>query len=267
MKKTLLLLLVACPVLALAEMSDSNGRVAVIGTGMMGGAMGTTLAKQGYSVTYGSRNPQRHDVQELVSRTAGAARAVLPEQAVADSDMVVLAVPWPAMETVAKSLGDLGGKLVLDVSNPMGPGEDGYQRRLVETSSAELIQEWNPGARVVKAFNAVGYFVIENPAAANGPVSVPVASDHHAEKCLVMEIVRNAGLDAVDAGPLRHAHMLEGMAILYMTPFSHRELDNGYEFYFRRNSFWQPWSEAMSDEERTAWNKAEPPAPGYRPCN
>lgn len=264
----LIALLGACVLIASTAYADrSKGNAAVIGTGMMGGAMGTQLAEQGYSVTYGSRSPDREDVRALVAGTAGKARAALPADAVVDADIVVLAVPWPAMETVAQNLGDLSGKLLLDVSNPMGPADDGYQEMLVETSSAELIQGWNPGARVVKAFNSVGYFVIENSAAAGGPVTVPVASDHHDEKCTVIGIARAMGLDAVDIGPLRHARFLEGLAILYMTPFSHRELDVGYEFYFQRNGFWQPWSEALSAEERAAWDESEPPAPGYRPCD
>jgi predicted dinucleotide-binding enzyme len=64
------------------------------------------------------------------------------------ADIVLLAVPWPPMEQVAQNLGDLSGKIVIDISDPTQQAPDGYLEIMVETSSAEMIQRWNPGAAV-----------------------------------------------------------------------------------------------------------------------
>ena len=70
---------------------------------------------------------------------------------------------------------------------------------LVETSSAEMIQSWNPGARVVKAFATLGSYVVDNPAVVGGPVTVPIASDDREAKEQVARIIAAMGLDPVDA--------------------------------------------------------------------
>ncbi len=110
-------------------------------------------------------------------------------------EIVVLAVPWPAMETVAQNLGSL----------------DGYFVSMVETSSAEMIQQWNPGAWVVKAFATLGSYVVDDPGVVGGPVSVPIASDDREAKEKVASIILAMGLDPLDAGPLRLAREIEAL--------------------------------------------------------
>jgi predicted dinucleotide-binding enzyme len=123
--------------------------IAIIGTGDLGGSFGSRFSDLGYGVIYGSRNPESVRVQDLVARTGNGATAATQKDAAQHGDIVLLAIPWPAMETVAQSLGDLSGKIVIDVSAPWTQAEDGYPDVLVETSSAEMIQDWNPQAKVV----------------------------------------------------------------------------------------------------------------------
>ncbi|MCY3731509.1 MAG: NAD(P)-binding domain-containing protein, partial [Rhodospirillaceae bacterium] len=125
--------------------------IAVIGTGNVGGALGPAFAAQGHDVVYGSREPGRADVQALVARTPGNAGAAPPAEAVVGADIVVLAVPGAAAEDAVLSLGDLSGKIIIDPTNRVAPGEDGYFDHVAETSNGQLVQSLAPDARVVKA--------------------------------------------------------------------------------------------------------------------
>ncbi len=207
--------------------------VAVIGTGDMGDTLGPRFSGLGYRVIYGSRDPQGEKMKALVARTGSAASAAIPAEAAAQADIVVLAVPWPAMETVAQNLGDLGGKIVIDISMPFKQGEDGYPEPLLQTSSAEMIQRWNPNARVVKTFATMGSGIIDAPQSAGGTVTLPIASNDRAAKEKVARIVAAMGLDPVDFGPLRMARELETLQMISMVPLVQNRTRN-WEFYFRR---------------------------------
>jgi predicted dinucleotide-binding enzyme len=207
--------------------------VAVIGTGDMGDTLGPRFAGLGYRVIYGSRDPQSDKVQGLVARTGHAASAAMPAAAAAKADIVVLAVPWPAMETVAQKLGNLDGKIVIDISMPFKQGEDGYPEPLLQTSSAQMIQKWNPGARVVKTFATMGSGIIDEPRSAGGTISLPIASNDKAAKEKVAGIVKAMGLDPVDFGPLRMAREIEALQQIYMIPLVQNRPWN-WEFHFLR---------------------------------
>ncbi|HEU4517541.1 MAG TPA: NAD(P)-binding domain-containing protein [Steroidobacteraceae bacterium] len=207
--------------------------VAVIGTGDMGDTLGPRFAELGYRVIYGSRDPQSEKVRTLVTRTGHGASAATQVEAAAKADIVILAVPWPAMETVAQKLGDLGGKIVIDISMPFRQGKDGYPEPLLQSSSAEMIKTWNPGARVVKTFATMGSGIIDEPQSAGGTISLPIASDDKAAKEKVAAIVSAMGLDPVDFGPLRMAREIEALQQIYMIPLVQNRTWN-WEFQFRR---------------------------------
>ena len=159
--------------------ADEPVTVAVIGTGDMGDSLGPKLSEAGYRIIYGSRDPSRTELHELVNQTGNQAKATTQKEAAQEATIVLLAIPWPAMEQVAQNLGNLDGKIVIDISTPYRQAADGYMESMVETSSAEMIQQWNPGARMAAEL----------------------------------------GLDPVDAGPLRLARAIEAQALLYITPY------------------------------------------------
>lgn len=229
-----------------ADDADAMPTVGIIGTGDMGDSLGPRFAELGYTVVFGSRNPTGEKAQRVVKLTGGSARATTQKEAAQAADIVVTVVPWPAMETVAQNLGSLDGKIVIDPSMPSDAGDDGYYVPLVETSSAEMIQAWNPGAKVVKAFATLGSYVIDNPEVVGGPVSVPIASDDRAAKEKVGRIIKAMGLDPVDAGPLRMSREIEALQRLYMVPLLQRRTA-AWEPYFRRSYFWEcVWEDGMT---------------------
>lgn len=241
--------------------------IAVIGTGDLGDSLGARLAELGYTVVYGSRNPDSEKAKVVIARTGHGAIAVSQKEAARRGDIVFLPIGWPAMETAAQSLGNLDGKIVVDPSLPWTQGEDGYPKVSVDTSGAELIQQWNPGAKVVKAFGTMGSMIIDSPNAAGGPVTIPVASDHRDAKERVARLIDEMGLDPVDFGPLRMARSIEAMGIIYMIPLLQGRTEE-WEFFFRRNADWvckwqDDWSPPVFDADDLAEmpEKQEPPVP------
>lgn len=190
--------------------------IAVIGTGMVSGALGPRFADIGHDVVYGSRNPARDDVKKLVARTGHGAVAKTPAEAAATADIVVLAVPGEVVAAVTEGLGDLTGKIIIDPTNALTRGEDGLFEMGVATSNAELIQGVAPGAYVVKAFNTLNWRQMVDPESAGGPISIPLVGDNAEAKAAVATLVEALGLEPIDVGPLRHAHIVEGMLVLYL---------------------------------------------------
>jgi hypothetical protein len=235
---------------------DTSRTVAVIGTGDMGDSLGPRLAKLGFRIVYGSRDPESEKVRALVEVTGNGASAATPIEAAQQGDIVLTLVPWPPMESVAQNLGDLDGKIVVDVSMPFEQGADGYPQKMVDTSSAEMIQDFNPGARVVKTWATLGAQVIDDIRAVDGPVSVPLASNDREAKEYVANIVAAMGLDPVDFGPLRMAREIETLQMIYMIPLV-QSRDQAWEFYFRRSNHWpcqepEGWYDPVFDKGNLA---------------
>lgn len=190
--------------------------IAMIGTGDVSSALGPRFAELGHTIVYGSRDPSRVRVKELVARTGRGASATTPAAAAAGADIVVLAVPGEAIEPVTKALGDLAGKIIIDPTNALRKGEDGLLEMAVKTSNAELIQRWAPDAFVVKAFNTLNWRTMVDPKSAGGPVSIPLVGDSAEAKAVVAALAEGIGLEPIDLGPVRHAHFVEGMLILWI---------------------------------------------------
>ena len=232
--------------------AQERGSIAVIGTGDMGDSLGPRFAKLGYRVTYGSRDPARRSVQELVRHTGPGTNAASQQEAAKDADIVVLAVPWPPMERVAQNLGNLDGKIVIDISTTGRQSEDGYMESMVETSSAEMIQKWNPGAKVVKTMLASSA-VIDEPMAFGERISTFIAADDREAKEVVAQIAYDLGLIPIDAGPLRNAREIEAVARLWYVPILQRRSQE-WELALRPANYWScqwqdDWTESVSDKD------------------
>jgi predicted dinucleotide-binding enzyme len=192
-------------------------RIAVIGTGNVGSALGPEFAAQGHTIVYGSRDPSRQEVKDLVARTGANASAASQQEAVAGADIVLLAVPGTAAEQVTKDLGDLSGKIIIDPTNRVERNTpDGWANHGVPGgSNAELIQAAAPNARVVKAFNTLNWRQMVDPETSGGPITIAIAGNDAEAKAVVAELIKGMDLEVVDFGPLRYANTLEEMLVVW----------------------------------------------------
>lgn len=192
----------------LAAFAQSTGgtplKIGTIGAGREGGALGTLFAKQGHPVMFSSRRPE--ELKDLVASAGPTAQAGTVEQAVAFADVVLIAVPYSAMEQIARDNGKaLATKLlVFDVSNPI-PSRDGEIVKWVEQqggaglATAKLL----PGAHIVRAFNAIGSGRLTQDAHRSGElVAVPIASDDQTAIALASSLIKGIGFEPVLVGGL-----------------------------------------------------------------
>jgi predicted dinucleotide-binding enzyme len=179
----------------------------------VGGALGKRFAQMGHSVAFGVRRPESKEATEL-ARVPNA-RVVSPVDAAQTSEVIVLATPWPAAESAVRGLGGLQGKIVLDCTNPLKPDLSGLD--LPNTTSAgEKVAEWAAGARVVKVFNTVGFGIMEKTAFGSDKPVMFYCGDDAGAKGVARDLASGMGFDAVDAGPLRQARLLEPFALLWI---------------------------------------------------
>ena len=185
-------------------------KIAIIGAGNVGRALAGSFARAGHEVTLSSAHP---DTARAVAAETGVEAVAGNGEAVADADLVVLAVPYPALVDVLDEVGDrLTGKVVVDATNPLRPD---YQGLAVEgTSGAEQIQARVPGAHVVKAFNSVLAARQAAPTVEGTQLDGFVAGDDAEAKRIVLDLVGAIGLNPIDAGPLEVARALEALALL-----------------------------------------------------
>lgn len=190
-------------------------KIGILGSGNVGGTLGRRMAQAGHSVVFASRTPESAEMAELVASAGPNARAALAAEAVAVSDVIVLATPWAATKSIVESV-TLEGKLVIDVTNPLLPRLEGLEFGNL-TSGAEQVAAWAAGATVVKAFNTVGDNIMANPRFGDQAATLFYCGDDAAAKATVRELVTELGFSAQDAGPLRQARVLEPFALLWIS--------------------------------------------------
>jgi len=206
--------------------------IAVIGSGDVASALGPEFAIQGHKVIYGSRNPSKKSVGDLVAVTGHGAQATTPGAAASQADIIVLAVPGLLVEDITRELGDLSGKIIIDPTNPLV--ESGKRlKHGVASSNTEIIQAAAPNAFVVKAFNTLNWQTMIDPGESGGPVSIPLVGNSDKAKKTVAELIEGMGLEAIDLGDAENARWVEGMLILWINNRygSDRE---AFEFHLRK---------------------------------
>ncbi len=208
--------------------------IAIIGTGNVATALGPAFAAQGHTIVYGSRDPSRDSVADLVEQTGNSASATTQAEAVSAADIVILAVPGMLVEEITKGLGDLAGKIIIDPTNPL-TGPMGALAHGVDTSNGEIIQNAAPDAFVVKAFNTLSWRTMIDPDLAGGPVSIPLAGNDADAKAKVAELVEGMGLEAIDVGGIENAHWIEGMLMLWINNRYGNDARPSFDFHLRKN--------------------------------
>jgi len=185
--------------------------VLILGAGNMGSALASQFVRAGHAVRITSRNA---DKAQAVAAATGA-QAVAADQALASSDVVIVATGYADAVPALRSLGSLDGKVVIDITNPLTADYMGLTLGH-DTSAAEEIAKAIPGAHVVKAFNTLFAAVLaDGPAFAGGQVApVFYASDSEPAKTASKALVESSGFKPVDAGALKNARYLEPLAAL-----------------------------------------------------
>ena len=184
-------------------------KVTVIGSGNMGSGFVKQLQAAGHSVRVTGRDAAK--AAALASQYAGV-QSVPLAAAARDSDVIVLATPFESAADALRSAGDLGGKVVVDVTNPLTPD---YMGLTVGhgTSAAEQIAQAVPGAEIVKGFNTVFAQVLAEGAQLGGrKVTVFLASDSERAKQTARALAESMGFETMDAGGLKNARYLEPLA-------------------------------------------------------
>jgi len=191
-------------------------KIGIIGAGNVGATLGSRWSQAGHQVVFSSREPDSAKMQDVLRQSGRNARAATVAATASASEVIVLATPWQAVKTVLADAGDLSGKVVIDAINPLLPDLSGLEVGTT-TSAAEQIAGWSPGARVVKAFNTIGYPVMADPVVNGKPVVLLYCGDDPEAKRIAAQLAGDLGFDAVDAGPLTQARVLEPMALLWIS--------------------------------------------------
>jgi hypothetical protein len=185
--------------------SSSSAKIGVIGSGRIGGTLGGLWLKAGHEVMFSSLDLE-YD-KALAARLGAGAHAGTPKQAAAFGEIILISVPYAALPQLGRDLGDsIKGKVLLDTCNPI-PARDGEMANAARATGSGLASaRLLPGARLVRAFNSVGYGMLQSEAHRAGErVAIPLAGDDAQALASAVTLVQEAGFEAVVVGPLARA--------------------------------------------------------------
>lgn len=201
-------------------------KIGIVGSGHIGGTLGTLLGKAGYEIFYSSRHPEA--LTDLVKATGPHARAGKVSEAIAFGDVVVLSLPMKAFnELDAATQGALKGKIVIDTSNPY-PERDGAiaeEAQKEPGGTGPFVARLLPGARIVRAFNTVYFEDLKKTVNKKGEtIGIPIASDDEEGLATAVELVEKAGLEPVVVGGLSTSKRFDVGTKVYATSASAEEI-------------------------------------------
>jgi 8-hydroxy-5-deazaflavin:NADPH oxidoreductase len=191
-------------------------KIAFIGIGKVGSALAVNLSNGGHEVMVGARDPYSANVRSALERAPSL--QVMPVQdGVALAKVVFLVTPFDANADALRHAGNLTGKILIDCTNPIGPGMTHALKS--EISGGEYVQNMVPAAKVVKAFTICGYEnFIDSHYPGYGdlkPAMLIAGNDTNAKKT-VSELCRELGWEPVDTGNISMSLHLEHMAMLWV---------------------------------------------------
>jgi 8-hydroxy-5-deazaflavin:NADPH oxidoreductase len=190
-------------------------RIGILGSGLMGGKLGTLFARAGHEVVFSySRKPEK--LKRLAKEAGKNARAGTPREAAENADALLLAVHWSRVNDVLKQAGPVSGKVIVTCSLPMN-ANDTELAIARNSSGAETLARKVRRAHVVAAFGTVPsevfFGVYERKRNQNRP-SLVYYGNHRGAKRVAARLIRDVGFEPVDAGPLRMARYAEPFTML-----------------------------------------------------
>ena len=181
--------------------ASAKAKIGLIGSGNVGSNLGRVWASKGHPVMFSSKDIEAD--RRLATEVGSGARAGTPQEAAAFADVIVIAVPYGALPELGKTLGAaLKGKVVIDASNPF-PQRDGAIADEARAQGAGIVSaRLLPGARIVRAFNAIGAARMGAVHETHGKIGMPMAGDDAAAVAVATMLVRDIGFEPVLVGKL-----------------------------------------------------------------
>ncbi len=205
--------------------SAAKIKIGVIGSGNIGGTVGTLWVKAGHQVMFSSRHPE--ELKPLVDRLGSLARAGTVQEALTFGDVIFIGVPYGAYPQIGKDYSsEFKGKIVLDAGNavPRRDGEIVNEAR--EIGIGKTSMKYLPGARIVRAFNTMGVRRLESNANRPGArMAIPIAGDDKEAIAVAEKLVRDAGFDPVLVGDLDSAKLFAQGGPLYGQDITAQEME------------------------------------------
>jgi 8-hydroxy-5-deazaflavin:NADPH oxidoreductase len=182
-------------------------KIGIIGSGSVGAAIGRVWANAGHQVMFASRNLE-HDKQ-LAASIGANARAGTPAEAAAFGNVLLFAVPYGALPELGKALaGSIKGKVIIDACNPFPQRDGDIATRAREQGAGVVSAELLPGARIVRAFNAIGAARMGQVHEEPGKIGMPIAGDDKAAIETAARLIREIGFEPVLVGGTDHGKYL-----------------------------------------------------------
>ena len=198
--------LIVAPHLTLAQDAKAPAKIGIIGSGKIGGTVGKLWVQSGHQVFFSSRHPE--ELKDMAAGLGPAARAGTVDEAIAFGDAILLAVPYKAYPQVGQDYSKaLAGKVVLDAGNAT-VARDGQElvNEVQQNGIGRTSAKYFPGAKIVRAFNTLGYTVLAREAHRQGDrLAIPIAGDDKDAVAAAAALVRDAGFEPVIVGGLDRA--------------------------------------------------------------
>ncbi len=184
-----------------ARAQGATKGIGIVGSGKIGGLIGTLWAAAGHPVLFSSRHPDT--LKDLVTAAGPNARVGTPAEALAFGEAVLLAIPYNAYPDFGRAnVQALAGRIVLDAGNTVRQRDGALDDEAKANGIGATSRKYLPGARIVRAFNSLPAHVFKENAHKNPPIALPIAADDPEALRIAVALVHDAGFDAVVTGGL-----------------------------------------------------------------
>ncbi|WP_114210795.1 NADPH-dependent F420 reductase [Acidisarcina polymorpha] len=201
-------------------------KIGVVGSGRIGGLIGTLWSRAGHEVLFSSRHPE--SLAALVEAAGNSTRSGTPDQAISFGDVILLSIPFGELPEFSRTKREaLSQKIVLETGNPNLKRDGEIARSVLESGrgTGVFLREWFAGVRIVRVFNTVWHPVLAKEAHRAGPrVGIPLASDDEAALRIASNLVVDSGFDPVVVGALDRAREFDMGTAVYDTGMSGPEV-------------------------------------------
>lgn len=210
-------------------------RISIIGAGAVGAALAEGWARAGHAITLGVRDTSKPENVALAEKAGAALTSIAAS--IEGADVVAFAVPWSAAEDALAALGDLGGKVLIDATNPLEFKDNALH--LVQpdgVSGGERVAGWAQNARVVKTLNQVGAEMMSAEKTMPAKPCMFIAGDDEDAVGAASTLVEDLGFESLHAGALTQARHLENFAMVWINQAIFRGFGRSWAFGALRQS-------------------------------